>query len=139
MTIVLKTPSTIRDIRKVLLFVTADAHLEQGFSHWLDVMALLAKSMQLKTRISCSSRQTINAIQNHYEKNKITKYFEYKEMAVQKPKASFLKTPATDLLVFVHARKATPSYSRNFEHFMNNCMGRFKTNNIIIIYPEQSS
>lgn len=139
MVIVLKTPSTIRDIRKALLFVTADAHLEQGFSKWLDVISLLAKSMQMKIRISSSSRITIDAIQSHYEKNRLTKYFEYKEMAIQKPKALSLKNPAAELFVFVHARRASASYNRHFEHFMNNCMGRFKTNNIIIIYPEQSS
>ena len=139
MVLVLKTPSTIRDIKKVLLFVTADAHFEQGFNQWMDVMAVLAQNLQLRISISSSSRQTLEAIKNHHEDNKLTKYFEYKEMTVQKPKTLFRKTPAVDLLVFVHARRASASYNRHFEHLMNNCMGRFKNKNIIIIYPEQVS
>lgn len=139
MVIVLKTPSTIRDIRKVLLFATSDAHLEQGFNQWLDMISFLAKNLQLKIKISSSSKLTIDAMQSHYEEINLNKYFEYKEMAIQKPKASFLKNSSADLLIFVHARRATVSYSRHFEHFMNNCMGRFKTNNLVIIYPEQAT
>jgi len=139
MVTVLKTPSTIRDIKKVLLFVTADAHFEHGFNQWMDVMAILAKNLQIKIRISSGSQQTMEAIKEYYEDNKLTKYFEYKEMTVQKPKTMFRKTPAVDLLVFVHARRASASYNRQFEHLMSNCMARFKTKNIIIIYPEQVS
>jgi Kef-type K+ transport system membrane component KefB/nucleotide-binding universal stress UspA family protein len=139
MVIVLKTPSTIRDVRKVLLFVTADAHLEKGFSQWLDATALLAKRLQIKFRISSSSISTIQAAQSYLDEKKLTKYFDYKEMAVQKPKGLSLKTQSADMMAFVHARRGSVSYSRHFEHFMNNCMGRFKGNNIIIIYPEQAS
>jgi hypothetical protein len=139
MLIVLKTPSTIRNIKRVLLFVTGDAHLEQGFNQWLEIMVFLAKNLQLKIRINSSSKTTIEAMEHYYDEKNLTKYFEFKELSIQKPKASFLKNNSTDLLVFLHARRSTASYSRHFEHFMNNCMGRFKNNNLVIVYPEQSS
>lgn len=139
MLLVLKTPSTIRDVRKIHLFVTAEAHYEQGFNQWMDVMEALARRLQLKVRIGSSSRQTLSAIRSYHEDNKLTKYFDYKEIAIQKPKRSSVKDSTTDLLVFVHARRNTLSYNRQFEHFMNNCMGRYKSNNIVIIYPDQSS
>ena len=138
MVIVLKTPSTIRDITRIYLFITDGAQYEQGFVQWLDIMEYLAMHLQIKISLS-GGADTINAIRQQYDENSSDKYFEFTKTGGQGPAKGSIRKSTADLLIFVHARRNTISYNRHFEHFMNNHIGRFKTNNVIIIYPEQTS
>ncbi len=138
MLVVLKTPSTFREIKKITLFCNENAHYEPGFSLWLDSVLNFAKNLQLKITVNCPSEITQEAIRNYLEKNKALKYIEAQNKKVKPYKQTKdNKSTPSELFIFVSSRRKTVSYSRQFEHSMNNSITRFKRNNIIIIYPEQ--
>lgn len=139
MLVVLKTPSSFREIKRITLFCSENAQFEVGFSLWLDTVINFARNLQLKISIDCTSQMTFDAIQAHLQKENALRYIEAhvsKSKKSAKAKDSLKNSPA-ELLIFVASRRKTVSYSRPFEHSMNNTINRFKRNNVIIIYPEQ--
>lgn len=104
----------------------------------LDSVLNFAKNLQLKITVNCPSEITQEAIRNYLEKNKALKYIEAQNKKVKPYKQTKdNKSTPSELFIFVSSRRKTVSYSRQFEHSMNNSITRFKRNNIIIIYPEQ--
>jgi len=138
MLLVIKTPSTFREIKKITLFCNENAQYEPGFSLWLDSVLHLAKNLQVKIMLNCPSEFTQEAIRQHLEKNKALKYIEPQNLKARPSRQNKEnKSTPSELFIFVSSRRKTVSYSRQFEHTMNNSITRFKRNNIIIIYPEQ--
>lgn len=82
---------------------------------------------------------THEAIEAYLKKHNSAKYLDSQSDLVnpRKQKNGNIKNSASELFVFVHSRRETVSYSRQFEHIMNNSINRFGKNNIVIIYPEQ--
>ncbi len=138
MLLVLKTPAEFRKIRNIHLFCANNVQYEEGFSLWLDTIFYLIKKLQIKIVIHCASESTIDAIDKYNRDNKISKYFIYNRSFSERLEETEVKQSASDLLVFIHARKKTVSYSRKFESFMNSNINKYRENNIIIIYPEQA-
>jgi hypothetical protein len=137
MLLVLKTPTSFREVQNVLLFCPENAQFENGFSLWVQTMTTLAERLQLKIKVHCDSELTNDAIKNYTSKNNSSKYFNLGKTAFKNLTDDSIKHSASELLVFVHSRKKAISHSRSFEHFMNSCIGMYKKNDVIIIYPEQ--
>jgi hypothetical protein len=137
MILVLKTPSEFRKIRNIHLVCAEDAQFEEGFTLWMDTLHYLVKRMQVKAQVYCESGSTADAILQYGNSSSTTKYFELNKHFSGKLRHADIKQSASELLVFVHSRKQGLSYSRKFEHYMNDSISRHNKNNIIIIYPEQ--
>ncbi len=137
MLLVLKTPTSFREVSNVLLFCPENAQFEHGFSLWLQTLTTLAEKLQLKIKIHCDSGLTNDSIKNYTTKNNSSKYFSLRKNAFKNVSDDSIKNTSSELLVFVHSRKKAISHSRSFENFMNNSIGMYKKNNVIIIYPEQ--
>lgn len=139
MFLVLKTPSSFREVKRITLFCSDNAQFERGFSLWLDALVNLAHNLQLKFSVNCTSQMTHEAIEAYLKKHNSAKYLDSQSDLVnpRKQKNGNIKNSASELFVFVHSRRETVSYSRQFEHIMNNSINRFGKNNIVIIYPEQ--
>jgi len=137
MLLVLKTPTSFREVRNILLFCPENAQFENGFSLWLQTMTTLAEKLQLKIRINCDSELTNDAIKNYTKKNNSSKYFSFHKNSFKTLSDDLIKHTSSELLVFVHSRKKAISHSRSFENFMNNSINMYKKNDVIVIYPEQ--
>lgn len=137
MLLVLKTPTSFREVRNVLMFCPENAQFEHGFSLWLQTLTTLAEKLQLKIKVNCDSEFTNDSIKNYTSKNNSSKYFSFHKKALKSLNDDTIKHSSSELLVFVHARKKSISHSRSFEHFMNNSISMYKKNNVIIVYPEQ--
>lgn len=137
MLLVLKTPTSFRAVRKISLFCPENAQFERGFSLWLGTLTTIAERLQLKIIVNCESEFSMDAVKNFISKNKSSKYFGFHTISFKKISNNLIKHSSSELLIFVHSRKKAISHSRNFEHFMNNSIGMYKKNNVIIIYPEQ--
>ncbi|MBN2805593.1 MAG: cation:proton antiporter [Prolixibacteraceae bacterium] len=139
MLLVIKTPTSLREVKRITLFCNENAQFEPGFTLWLDTLITLSRNLQLKFSVNCTSRMTYDAIQKYMTKQNTVKYLEHHSELVnlRRQQKSIIKNSAAELLVFVNARRETVSHSRQFEHIMNNSISRFSRNNIVIIYPEQ--
>ncbi len=137
MLLVLKTPSSFRQVRKIHLFCPENTQYEKGFHLWLDTLVYLIKKLQLKAIVYCESRLTLDAVKRYYNRTNTSKYFELQENPVMNQMGNIINHSASELLIFVHSRKKTISYNKNFEHLMNNTISMYNKNNIVIIYPEQ--
>jgi len=137
MLMVLKTPTSFREVSKISLFCPENAQFERGFSLWVQTLSTLAERLQLKIKINCESELTYDAIKNYTGKNNSSKYFSFHKNSFKNLSGDSIKHTSSELLIFVHSRKKAISHSRSFEHFMNNSINVFKKNNVIIIYPEQ--
>ena len=138
MLVVLKTPSTFNNIRKILLNCPGNVEYERGFTEWIDTLLLLAKKLQSRITIQKSPRTTVEALKLYGSQINSSKYFDFQPFDSDQAKdnISFRVVPE-DLLVFVHARKNTISYSRQYENYVNNSISGLDKNNVIIIYPAQ--
>lgn len=137
MLLVLKTPTSFREVRNVLLFCPENAQFEHGFSLWLQTITTLAEKLQLKIKVNCDSELTNDSIKNLTLKNNTAKYFSFHKKTLKYRDDDSIKHSSSELLVFVHSRKKAISHSRSFEHFMNSSISMYKKNNVIIVYPEQ--
>jgi Kef-type K+ transport system membrane component KefB len=137
MLLVLKTPTSFREVQNIVLFCPENAQYERGFSLWLQTMTTLAEKLQLKIKVNCDSEITNEAIINYTSRYNSSKYFSFHKNAVNGLSDDTIKHSSSELLVFVHSRKKAISHSRSFEHFMNNSISMYEKNNVIIIYPEQ--
>ncbi|NCB07193.1 MAG: cation:proton antiporter, partial [Bacteroidia bacterium] len=137
MVLVLKTPTSFREVKRISLFCPENAQFEKGFSLWLEIMKTLAEQLQLKIKINCESELTINSIRKYVDKINASKFFDVQNGDIENLSNGTIKHSASDLLIFVHSRKKAISYSRSFEHLMNNSINIYKKNNVIIIYPEE--
>lgn len=137
MLLVLKTPTSFREVKRISLFCPENAQFEKGFSLWLEIMKTLAEQLQLKIKINCESELTINSIRKYVDKINASKFFDVQNGDIENLSNGTIKHSASDLLIFVHSRKKAISYSRSFEHLMNNSINIYKKNNVIIVYPEE--
>jgi len=137
MLLVLKTPTSFREVTKISLFCPENAQYENGFSLWLGTLKTIAQKLNLKIKINCESDFTIDAIKIYIEKSNSSKYFSFHRESLKKLSEHLIKHTSSELLIFVNSRKKAISHSRSFEHFMNNSISMFNKNNVIIIYPEQ--
>jgi hypothetical protein len=136
MLLVLKTPSELRKVRSIHLFCADKAQYEKGFSLWIDTLMYMIKRLQIKVILYCETQATYDAIYKYCEDNSYSKYIDEKKSYTGKLTDTKIKQSASDLLIYVHSRKKTVSYSRKYENFLNNSINRYKDNNIIIVYPE---
>ncbi|MEX0981268.1 MAG: cation:proton antiporter [Bacteroidales bacterium] len=137
MLLVLKTPSELKKVRSIHLFCADNAQYEEGFSLWMDTLMHMIKRLQIKVILYCESQSTFDAIVHYSKDNKNSKYIEEKKSFVGKLATIEMKQSTSDLLIFIHSRKKSVSYSRKYENFLNSNINRYKENNIIIVYPEQ--
>lgn len=137
MILVLKTPSEFRQVRNIHLFCTGNAQYEKGFPLWLDAILNLIKKLQLKVTLHCDSNSTTDAILHYGGRNYSSKFFTINHGPSGKSDKTGIKQSASDLLIFVHSRKKTVSYNRQFDHYMKKSIAMYKKNTIIIFYPEQ--
>lgn len=137
MVIVLKTPVTFSEIKKITLFCPENAHFENGFTHWIKTLYAMASNLSLKIQVNCDSLYTIDAFKHYTKKQGATKYFVFHQGSTKSLKNAHRSHSSSELLIFVHSRKKAVSFSRSFEHFMNNSINLFSKNNVVIIYPEQ--
>ena len=135
--LVLKTPTSFREVKRISLFCPENAQFEKGFSLWLETMKTLAEQLQLKIKINCESGLTIDSIRKYIEKINASKFFDVQNGNMENLSNGIIKHSVSDLLIFVHSRKKAISHSRSFENLMNNSINIYKKNNVIIIYPEQ--
>jgi transcriptional regulator with PAS, ATPase and Fis domain len=136
MVMVLKTPSSCSQVRKIHLICPENAEYEKGFYQWIDTMNYLIKKLQVKAIVNCSSSQTLKAIKHYTTLTGTTKYYDLQQNELNQ-QIKYIQNSASELVVFVHSRKQTISYNKSFEQFMNTTMDWLNKNNIIIIYPEQ--
>jgi len=137
MVLVLKTPSSFREIRKIHLFCPENAQYEHGFALWLQTLVVLAQKLQLKLLVNSTSEQTLQAINYFARKNNVAKYFDVHSAFSKNNLKSTVKNSASELMIFVHSRKKAISHDRRYENFMNNSINFNKRSNVLIVYPEQ--
>lgn len=137
MLLVLKTPTDFRQVRRIHLFYPNNAQYEEGFSLWLDTILHLVKKLKLKILLYSDPGQTTKELLEHAKKKSAIKYFELVSNYSGKIEDTNIKHSASELLIFIHARKKTISFSRKYEHFMDVSINLFEDTNTIIIYPEQ--
>lgn len=138
MLIVLKTPSSMGEVRKIQVYCPENAQYEKGFNLWIDSLLILVQRLQIKVQLNSTSAQTLHAVIRYLGKTKASKYFEMNEQKInQKNRKDIPDTPG-ELVVFIHSRKNSISYDKGYENHMNRTMERIHKNNIVIIYPEQS-
>ncbi|MBN1115947.1 MAG: cation:proton antiporter [Bacteroidales bacterium] len=137
MVMVLKTPSSFNQVRKIHLLCPENAQYEKGFYLWIDTLNYLIKKLQVKAFVDCNSSQTLEAIKHYTTRTGTIKYFDLQQHEISKHINKHIQNSASELVVFVHSRKRTISYSKSFEQVMDTSMGWLNKNNIVIIYPEQ--
>lgn len=137
MVLVLKTPVSFNEIKKITLFCPENAHFENGFTLWIKTLYTMASNLSLKVQVNCDSVKTIDAFKHYIKKQGASKYFVFHQGSSKSLKNAHRNHNSSELMIFVHSRKKAVSYSRSFEHFMNNSINLFSNNNVVIIYPEQ--
>jgi Kef-type K+ transport system membrane component KefB len=135
--IVVKTPSSFREIRKIQLFCPQNAQFEKGFYIWVDSLILLIRKLQVKVGVHCSSRQTLEFLKQYLQNNSVSKYFVLNKEETNDQMEKAIQDSTSDLLIFVHSRKKAVSYNKLFDHTMKSTINKPFTNNMVIIYPEQ--
>jgi Kef-type K+ transport system membrane component KefB len=137
MVIVLKTPTSFSQVKKIILLCPENAQYERGFHLWLDTLIFFIKKLQLKIIADCSSSKTLEAINHYLAKAGVSKYFDLNNNEINSHISNNIHNSASELIIFVHSRSKTVSYNKHYEQVMNDSMSRFSKNNIVIIYPEQ--
>lgn len=127
----------VSTIRKIILAVPPEAHLEFGFDHWIRNIKRLAK--QTSSDIKCMAPKDLHTILS----NKIN---------IQKPSVDiqfsdfedwddFLvlsrEMNQDDLFVVVKARSDGPSYNKSFDKIPKFLAKYFEHISFVVIYPEQ--
>lgn len=137
MVIVLKTPSSFRQVKKINLLCPENAQYEKGFHLWLETLIIFIKKLQLKIAVDCSSLYTLEAINHYLARAGVSKYFDLNNNEINRHISDSIHNSSSELIIFVHSRRKTISYNKLYEQIMNDSMSRFSKNNIVIIYPEQ--
>ena len=137
MLIVLKTPSSLKEVKKIYLICPENAQYEKGFYLWLTTIHTLIRKLQIKVEIVSESPGTTEAIRKINVSKRVTSYFSYSATnSMKKFSAEYTPLPG-DMIIFVHARREAISYSRLFDHVINRSISNNQLNNVLIIYPEQ--
>ncbi len=136
MVLVIKTPSSFRQVQKIHLICPENAQYERGFHLWIDTLVFLIKKLQLKALVDCNSEQTLEAVNHYINRTGKTKYFDLNNNSINQYVNENIRNSPTDLLIFINSRKRTISYNKSYEQVINVNMERFNKNNIVIIYPE---
>jgi Kef-type K+ transport system membrane component KefB len=137
MVIVLKTPTSFSQVKRIILLCPENAQYERGFHLWLDTLIFLIRKLQLKIVADCSSSKTIEAIHHYLTGAGVSKYFDLDNNEITPHISDNIQNSSSELIIFVHSRSKTVSYNKHYEQLMNDSMSRFNKNNIVIIYPEQ--
>jgi len=135
--IVVKTPSSFREIRRIQLFCPQNAQFEKGFYIWVDSLILLIRKLQVKVGVHCSSMRTLGFLTQYLQNNNVLKYFVLNKEETNDQMEKVIQDSTSDLLIFVHSRKKAVSYNKLFDHAMKSTINKPFTNNMVIIYPEQ--
>jgi len=138
MVLVLKTPSTLKKAQAIRLFVHENAQFEEGFSLWMDTLINLLRRLQVRIYIYTESEYTENAILKYAEMKNSLKYFEVEKDFAGELKGENVNKSQSDLMIFVHSRKNSVWFSRRFSLFLNSCLEKYDTNNMVVIYPEEN-
>jgi len=137
MVIVLKTPTSFSQVKRIILLCPENAQYERGFHLWLDTLIFFIKKLQLKIVADCSSSKTIEAIHHYLTGAGVSKYFDLDNNEINRHISDSIHNSSSELIIFVHSRNKTVSHNKHYEQVMNDSMSRFSKNNIVIIYPEQ--
>lgn len=137
MIVVLKTPLTFRDIRKIYLYCPANAQYEKGFYLWIDSLKILIRKLQVKVFVYCESEQTLEAVSYYVRDGSESKYFIVSKQGSAPLLSGSMSKSSNELMIFVQSRKNAISYTKSYNHSVKAVINSSDISNAVIIYPEQ--
>lgn len=140
MLFVLRTPGSLRGIKRLVIITPATFEYETGFAESILFIHRLQK--QLGTDLLFLGNQA-----THYQLKKeyLNLFNENIDAGFQEYKVNELysdlqlESSNDDLLIFFKARKRTISYYKVMEQLPDMISKRFANNNVVIVYPEQET
>ncbi len=127
----------VNTLRRIHLVVPRKAEFEPGFARWADRIA------HIGTQISCrfniySGRQTLAALQAHWEKRKFNAEVEYHEYIEWHDMLTIAnRMRIGHMVVFISTRRGGISYHRYMELLPEQIERYFSSYSIMIVYPDQ--
>jgi hypothetical protein len=137
MLIVLKTPSSIGEVRKIQLYCPENAQYEKGFHLWIDSLMVIFQRLQIKVQLNSTAPHTLEAVTSYVGKIKASRHFIVNEQEINQKNLRDIPDTPGELVIFIHSRRDSISYGKLYENLMNRTMERIQNSNIVIIYPEQ--
>lgn len=127
----------LNTVQHIQLLVPPKAEFEQGFSHWLNRVALLVQ--QLTCGISAySSGETLTAIERYYAKEQKGMPMLCTEYSLWNNLITLAHNSRQDhLMIFVCARRGTISHHAYMDHLPDQIERYFSSRNVLLVYPEQ--
>lgn len=127
----------LNTVSRIHLLVPREAEFEQGFGHWLDRVALLARQLSTEVEIY-SGRGTISEVQQYWKgKNYYVNSYAnvYTEWGNLLPLAH--NSDADSLMIFVCARRGTISHQHYMDRLPEQIERYFSSRNVLLIFPYQ--
>lgn len=127
----------LNTVRHIQLLVPPKAEFEQGFSHWLNRVALLAQQLTCGLSVY-STAKTLTAIEQYCQKEQKGVPMVCVEYNSWNNLITLAHNSRQDhLMVFVCARKGTISHHTYMEHLPDQIERYFTSRNVLLVYPEQ--
>lgn len=124
--------------KRIVLIITRNAEYEIGFTHTVRKIASLAKQSGMPVTVYVSGK-TQTAFEKEMKRMRTAPDIRYKSFSgVEDGETLAKRISGDDLLILISARKATISFSSQFENFRNKFIRQFPDNNFILLYPEQA-
>lgn len=127
----------VSTIKKIILAVPPDAHLEYGFDHWIRNIKRLAK--QTSADIKCMAPKDLQAVlRNKINVLKPSVGISFKDFEDWEDFLDLSREMnQDDLFVVVKARADGPSYNKSFDKIPKFLARYFEHISFVVIYPEQ--
>jgi hypothetical protein len=100
MVIVLKTPSSFRQVKKINLLCPENAQYEKGFHLWLDTLIFFIRKLQLKIVVDCRSSQTLEAINHYLARAGVSKYFDLNNNEINRHISDSIHNSSSELIIY---------------------------------------
>lgn len=135
--IIFRSTQPLNTIRRIHLLVPREAEFEQGFGHWLDRVALLARQLSCDIEMY-SGRGTMHEMQLYWQQKKYNvraaahvykNWNDLTQLAHQ--------SDADSMMVFVCARRGTISHQHYMDKLPQQIERYFSSRNVLLIFPYQ--
>ncbi|MFT3700829.1 MAG: cation:proton antiporter [Agriterribacter sp.] len=123
---------------KIVLLLSKNAEHEIGFHHWVKRISTLSRQAGAPILIYAST-VTQKAFEKELAKNRITVEVNYKLMdGIENYSSVANDFRSNDLVIVISARKGTVSYQSYLETIPSRLVKQLDSNNLILLYPEQT-
>lgn len=138
MVVIARTFIPLNTVSRIVVVVPAKAQFEGGFKHWVKSIGSLTREIGCRV-IFCGDRQSNSAIRAILVNGKYGIRHEYREMNIDEDFVLLAnRIHEDDLFVVVSARRSSVSFSPSMDDMPNFLNKYFASDNLLIIYPEQT-